>query len=105
MLGRAKAWQHACNDLGTNQAAPATLSTLPAHLLAARQVCPVLQELVQAMAACDILPPDFPGKDMPMQWCLQLNARPDSYELTPEEARQLSADLEASYLSFGQYIT
>jgi ESCRT-I complex subunit VPS28 len=63
-------------------------------------MCPVLQELVQAMAACDFLPPDFPGKDKPKSWYLELYQKPASYELTAEESRQILFDLEASYSSF-----
>jgi ESCRT-I complex subunit VPS28 len=67
-------------------------------------VCPVLQDLVQAMAACDFLPPDFAGKERPKVWYLQLYNKPASYELTPEETRQISFDLEASYTAFKDFI-
>jgi ESCRT-I complex subunit VPS28 len=76
---------------------PPTLPCLPRH---PPQICPILSDVVQSMAACDFLPPDFPGKEKTKAWYLQLYQMPASHELSEEQVRQMLYDLEAAMAAF-----
>lgn len=46
------------------------------------------------------LPPDFQGKEFTKAWVSKLHGRSASYELSEEESRQLTFELESAYNEF-----
>lgn len=66
------------------------------------QVHPMMSDLILALSRVPQLSPDFVGKVKVKEWIARLNKMSASEELTQEQARQLSFDLEMSYNGFIQ---
>lgn len=62
----------------------------------------MMSELILALGRVPQLSADFVGKVKVKEWIARLNKMSASEELTQEQARQLSFDLEMSYTGFIQ---
>jgi len=78
------------------------MDTLKLNMLAVDQVHPMMSELILALGRVPQLSADFVGKVKVKEWIARLNKLSASDELTQEQARQLSFDLEMSYNGFIQ---
>jgi len=64
------------------------------------QLLPYLRDLLDALNKMPTLSPDFIGKAKIKEWIMVLNPQPASYQLTDEQVRQISFDLESSHDAF-----
>lgn len=77
-----------------------TMDSLKLNMVAVDQVHPLLSDLSVSLNKLSILPPDFEGKMKMKEWIARLMKMGASEELTEQQARQLTFDLESSYNSF-----
>ncbi|XP_024400197.1 vacuolar protein sorting-associated protein 28 homolog 2 [Physcomitrium patens] len=78
------------------------MDALKLNMLAVDQVHPMMSDLILALSKVPQLSPDFVGKVRVKEWIARLNKMGASEELTQDQARQLSFDLEMSYNGFIQ---
>jgi len=64
------------------------------------QLLPYLRDLLDALNKMPTLSPDFVGKAKIKEWIKILTPQPASYQLTDEQVRQISFDLESSHDAF-----
>jgi len=64
------------------------------------QLLPYLRDLLDALNKMPALSPDFIGKAKIKEWIKILTPQPASYQLTDEQVRQISFDLESSHDAF-----
>jgi len=64
------------------------------------QLLPYLRDLLDALNKMPSLSPDFVGKAKIKEWIKVLTPQPASYQLTDEQVRQISFDLESSHDAF-----
>jgi len=64
------------------------------------QLLPYLRDLLNALNKMPSLSPDFVGKAKIKEWIKTLTPQPASYQLTDEQVRQFSFDLESSHDAF-----
>jgi len=64
------------------------------------QLLPYLRDLLDALNKMPTLSPDFVGKAKIKEWIMTLNPQPASYQLTDEQVRQISFDLDSSHDAF-----
>jgi len=64
------------------------------------QLLPYLRDLLDALNKMPTLSPDFIGKAKIKEWIKVLTPQPASYQLTDEQVRQISFDLESSHDAF-----
>jgi len=64
------------------------------------QLLPYLRDLLDALNKMPSLSPDFIGKAKIKEWIKVLTPQPASYQLTDEQVRQISFDLESSHDAF-----
>ena len=64
------------------------------------QLLPYLRDLLDALNKMPKLPPDFISKEKIKEWIKRLTPQPASYQLTDEEVRQISFDLESAHDAF-----
>jgi len=64
------------------------------------QLLPYLRDLLDALNKMPNLSPDFIGKAKIKEWIMVLTPQPASYQLTDEQVRQISFDLESSHDAF-----
>ncbi len=73
-------------------------------LRAMDQLQPDLRDLMDTMNRLSILPSDFEGKEKVQRWVETFGNMSASDELTEEQARQLTHDLEGSYNAFNRLL-
>lgn len=78
------------------------MDTLKLGFTAVDQVHPLLSVLFNSLNSVPLLPADFEGKLKVKEWLTTLNGMSAAAELSEEQSRQLSFDLETSYNSFMQ---
>jgi len=64
------------------------------------QLLPYLRDLLDALNKMPSLSPDFIGKAKIKEWIKVLTPQPASYQLTDEQVRQITFDLESSHDAF-----
>lgn len=64
------------------------------------QILPYLRDILDALNKMPALSPDFVGKVKVKEWIKRLTPMPASYQLTDDEVRQISFDLETSHNEF-----
>eukprot|EP00475_Leptophrys_vorax_P031280 TRINITY_DN47329_c0_g1_i1.p1 TRINITY_DN47329_c0_g1~~TRINITY_DN47329_c0_g1_i1.p1 ORF type:complete len:229 (+),score=24.38 TRINITY_DN47329_c0_g1_i1:228-914(+) len=78
------------------------MNALEMHNKAVDQVHPVLSPLYESLCSLPMLPPEFEGKTKVREWLSKVNSMPAYAELSDDEVRQLSFDLQSSYDAFMQ---
>ncbi|CAI5956956.1 unnamed protein product [Closterium sp. NIES-64] len=78
------------------------MDTVKLNMLAVDQVHPLLSLLLNSLCSVPSLPAEFEGRTKVRDWLVRLNSMAASDELSEEQARQLSFDLESSYSVFMQ---
>jgi len=73
-------------------------------LRAMDQLQPDLRDLLETMNRLSLLPSDFEGKGKVQNWVDTFSKMSASDELTDEQARQLTHDLEESYNAFNRIL-
>lgn len=73
-------------------------------LRAMDQLQPDLRDLKDTMDRLSILPGDFEGKEKVQGWVNTFSSMSASEELTDEQARQLTHDLEVAYNAFNRLL-
>jgi len=73
-------------------------------LRAMDQLQPDLRDLMETMNRLSLLPGDFEGKAKVQKWVDMFSTMSASEELTEEQARQLTHDLEVSYNAFNRIL-
>lgn len=73
-------------------------------LRAMDQLQPDIRDLLETMNRLSILPSNFEGKEQVQGWVDTFSKMSASDELTEEQARQLTHDLEASYNAFNRLL-
>ncbi|XP_078436745.1 vacuolar protein sorting-associated protein 28 homolog 1-like [Wolffia australiana] len=77
------------------------MDVLKLNMVAVDQVHPHLTDLSSSLGKlAGILPPDFEGRAKIKDWISRLSKMAAADELTDQQARQLSFDLESSYNAF-----
>jgi ESCRT-I complex subunit VPS28 len=76
------------------------LDALKLNMTAVDQIQPQLSDLAQALNSVTSLPASYMGKSRIHKWLCDLNQRRASDELSNDESRQLSFDLESSLNEF-----
>jgi len=68
------------------------------------QILPYLRDILNALNKMPNLSPDFEGKAKIKEWVKILTPQPASYQLTDEQVRQLSFDLESGHDDFFRFL-
>ncbi len=68
------------------------------------QLQPDLRDLMDTMNRLTLVPGDFEGKQKMQSWIDTFSTMSASDELTEEQARQLTHDLEVSYNAFNRLL-
>mmetsp|Transcript_20095 Transcript_20095/g.59672 ORF Transcript_20095/g.59672 Transcript_20095/m.59672 type:complete len:215 (-) Transcript_20095:769-1413(-) len=76
------------------------MDALKLNMVAVDQLCPILNDLLQAMNKVASLAADFGPKAKVREAYSRLYQKPATYELPDEDVRQLLYDLEQSYTIF-----
>lgn len=78
------------------------MDSLKLNMVAVDQVLPLLKDLYSSLNHVRLLPADFEGKVKVKDWIARLNKLLAADELSDDQARQLSFELESSYNAFIQ---
>lgn len=76
------------------------MDSLKLNLVAIDQIHPLLSDLMQSLSQVTVLPPSYQGRSKILEWLKKINRMRASEELTEDDVRQLSFDLESSLTEF-----
>eukprot|EP00128_Syssomonas_multiformis_P003014 Colp12_sorted_trinity150504_noHs@11820 len=99
-LGEAEAKKNAKYAAECTQHFISLMDSLKLNMYAVDQIHPYLNDLMESMNKLSSLPPTFEGKVKVKEWLTVLNKMKASDELSEEQVRQLSFDLESAYNAF-----
>merc|ERR1712087_890280 len=80
------------------------MDSLKLEMKAVDELHPSLSDLMESLNKVSTLKPDHLSKTKVKQWLVQLNSMKASDELTDDEVRQMSMDLEMAYTAFHKFI-
>ncbi|KNC76690.1 hypothetical protein SARC_10826 [Sphaeroforma arctica JP610] len=76
------------------------MDSLKLGIVAVDEINPYLNDILESMQKVTTLPSDFEGKITMREWLKKTNAMKASDELTEDDVRQLSHDLEKAHTAF-----
>ena len=68
------------------------------------QIHPHLKDLMESVNKVTTLPPDHISKKKVQEWLIKLNQMKASDELTDDDIRQMTIDLENAYSGFVKFL-
>lgn len=80
------------------------MDSLKLEMKAVDELHPSLSDLMESINKVTNLPPDHDSKTKVKKWLVQLNTMKASDELSDDEVRQMSMDLEIAYTAFHKFI-
>lgn len=80
------------------------MDSLKLEMKAVDELHPSLSDLMESINKVSNLPPDHDSKTKVKKWLVQLNSMKASDELSDDEVRQMSMDLEIAYTAFHKFI-
>lgn len=80
------------------------MDSLKLNMKAADELFPIVNDILENMSKFDALPPDHESRTRVQKWASELTRMKASDELTEEQARQMSFDLETAYNAFRKFL-
>ncbi len=81
-----------------------TMDSLKLEMKAVDELHPNVMDLMESINKVSALPPDHDSKTKVKHWLLILGSMKAHDELTPEQTRQMSFDLEQAYNAFHRFV-
>eukprot|EP00033_Pygsuia_biforma_P000886 GCRY01001025.1.p1 GENE.GCRY01001025.1~~GCRY01001025.1.p1 ORF type:complete len:213 (+),score=32.65 GCRY01001025.1:143-781(+) len=80
------------------------MDSLKLNMVATDQLRPCLEDLMDSLNKINTLPPDFDGRKNVLSWLQVLSKMRAHEELTEEQQRQMTFELDSAYASFYRFL-